>query len=345
MLLPGLLLLFFYLLICPAAALQSTRDGLLLWYHSVLPVLFPFMLLSGLLLKFNFLKHLPAFFAVPFQKLFGISQNGAFAVLTGFFCGFPMGAKITCDLHAEKKISAAEARFLYGFVNNLSPAFLISYLAADQLACPQYRGLFLFTILGAAALYGLLTSVSFRRGKAAAENRTDAGTDYATAGRHGAAEADASTDSAATGSRRAAEAHAAQRSVSDTFACIDGCIYSSVRSTVKLGVYITIFKIISDAFLSFAPLGNPLALLLGASIEVTGGIHLLADAPLSFHMKLILIDALCAFGGFSALAQTVSIAAFDKNALFYYIKSRVMITLLSIALTIISVLFLSLVRL
>lgn len=302
MLFPVLIFFFFYLLLFPGAALTSTRDGLLLWYHSVLPVLFPFMLLCGLLLKFDFLKKLPKVLTKPFRALLGVSECGAFAVAAGFLCGFPMGAKITSDLQREGKLGDGEARFLLGFVNNLSPVFILSYLASEQMGCPGYRGLFLASILGSAMLYGFFTSLRFRRENTVFPEPSASAADP----RQGAA---------------------------DTYAVIDGCICDTVENTVKLGVYITIFKIISDAVLHFLPLSHPILLFLGASVEVTGGIHLLAAAPLSPGLKFILVNSLCAFGGFSALAQTVSIASLKDETLFYYIKSRVMITLLCAALS------------
>lgn len=303
-------LIFFliYLLLYPQAALESTRSGLLLWYSSVLPVLFPFMLLCSLLLKFDCLKRLPDFLTRPFQIVFGVSTGGVFAIISGFLCGFPMGAKITSDLKREGKISREEARFLLGFVNNLSPAFIMSFLASEQMKCPRHKLLFLSNILGAAILYGAVTSVFYRQKKG--------GLSF---------------------SHTYTALHS--QSVADICNQIDLCIYDTVFNTVKLGGYITIFKIISDAVLRVIPLTHPLFLFLGASIEVTGGIHLLASSRLSFPVKYVLVNALCAFGGLSALAQTVSIASLGRDELFYYIKSRVAITLLSAALSIGSILF------
>lgn len=310
MLLPGLFIFFLYLLFFPENALESTRAGLLLWYHSVLPVLFPFMLVSSLLLKFGLMEHVPARLTRPFEKILGVSVHGAFAVLIGFLCGFPMGAKITSDLQAEGKISEREAHYLYGFVNNVSPAFLLSYVSVSQMGLPQYKLLFLMNILGTALLYGYVTSKNLRKGNSVSQPVVLHALDLA-----------------------------------GTYEIIDSCIYGAVLNTVKLGVYITVFKIISDAVLAVLPSGNPILLFLGASIEVTGGVHLLAVSQLSVHVKFVLVNALCAFGGLSALAQTVSIAGLKEKTLFYYIKSRVMITLLTIAFSIFSILFLRIFRL
>ena len=298
---------FLYLVFFPEYALESTRTGLLLWYHSVLPVLFPFMLLCTFLIRFRVLERMPEFLTRPLQKVFSISNYGSYAVIAGFLCGFPIGAKLSSDLYREGKIDKEEARLLYGFTNNLSPVFLISYAASEQMEMPEGKIFLLFHVLGAAFLYGAFTSIILKK-----RNR-----------------------------QKDCEGYAPifSQNTSDTYDLIDSCIYDTVQNMVKLGVYITVFKIISDGFFHLVPFHHPIILFLGSLIEVTGGIHMIAQSALAFPVKYILVCALCAFGGFSALAQTVSIASFDRSTFLYYIKSRVMITLLSILLSTVFILF------
>ena len=56
------------------------------------------MLISSLMLEGGGLRIIAGLFGKPLGKVFGTSQNGAFAVLCGFLCGYPMGAKVTADL-------------------------------------------------------------------------------------------------------------------------------------------------------------------------------------------------------------------------------------------------------
>lgn len=65
--------------------------------------------------------------------LLGTSYYGTFAVLTGFLCGYPMGAKTTSDLLNVNKISRSEASYLLSFCNNTSPAFILSYVVAQNM--------------------------------------------------------------------------------------------------------------------------------------------------------------------------------------------------------------------
>lgn len=301
-------LLFLYLLLFPEPARLGACDGLLLWYRSVLPVLFPFMLLSAAALRTGAMDALPAFFQKFIRNIFKCSRNGCFAVIIGFFCGFPMGAKITADLLAQKKINDQEAKHLLGFVNNVSPVFLTSFLAAQQLERPGLSICFLCSTLGAALLYGAWTAP-----------KSILPSDKADTSR----ETDAKNNSMYTASADA----------SDRFVWIDEVINDSVYSMVKLGVCIMVFSMIGSGIFYFWKNGGIPSLVLRSCIEVTGGIQLICSSALTLLQKYTALSALCAFGGLSALIQTIAVAKLSPQLVKYYIKSRVIITLLAVLLS------------
>ncbi|MCD7883964.1 MAG: hypothetical protein LUI87_09755 [Lachnospiraceae bacterium] len=292
---------FGYLLLFPQTALLWARDGLLLWYRQVLPVIFPFMFLSTLAVRTVKISDLPAILTRPLMKIFHCSAYGAFVILSGFLCGFPIGAFLTADLYRTGKISRREARLLLGFANNLSPGFILSYLSAQQMQLPQEGGWFLFQILGAALLKGWIDARKINHPTIKA------------------ADMDAKNGISAA--------------PSNLFALIDSCIYDAMSNVLRLGAYIMLFSILTGAVQKAVLLSNPVIRLLTSGIEVTTGIHMIAESGLSATAKYISVSALGAFGGLSALAQSAGIAGMDRNTFLYYIKSRVKITLLAIGLS------------
>ena len=67
----------------------------------------------------------------PFAVIFrfsGLSPEGIYVLLTGLFCGCPMGAKTCADFLTEKRISPGEARFLFALCNHPSPMFLTGFV-------------------------------------------------------------------------------------------------------------------------------------------------------------------------------------------------------------------------
>lgn len=81
--------LFIYLLFSPGEAVRASAKGVDLWFHTVLPALLPFIILSGILVRSGIL--LPIFRKADkiFRIFPGLSGAGVYALLLGIFCGFP----------------------------------------------------------------------------------------------------------------------------------------------------------------------------------------------------------------------------------------------------------------
>lgn len=319
---------FGYLLLCPREAAEAARSGLLLWYHSVIPVLLPFMLLCNLFLRCAGDGGLRGVPAAPLGRLFGCSAAGGFAVFAGFLCGFPMGAKVTSDLLHAGRIDRRESRHLYGFVNNLSPGFILSYLSVEQMGTPQLRFAFLATILGSAMLYGIVTSPDLRRVRRGRRSRAGGQRPFRSA---------AAGEIAHGASGSASGPESAGQTAMPFLAAVDESIYDAALGSVRLGALIMAFCILADAALRFLPVEQAPVLFGVACIEVTNGIRLIASSALPFELKYVLVNALGAFGGVSALAQTAGIAGFDAQDFLQYIKSRAIITLLSVLLSVFTI--------
>lgn len=106
------LLLFFCLLIFPARTFFYACEGVNLWFHTILPSLLPFLILTSLLLETGAARRISARAEVFFQTVFGLSPAGFYALFLGLFCGFPMGARITAQLYEAEEIDRNEACYL-----------------------------------------------------------------------------------------------------------------------------------------------------------------------------------------------------------------------------------------
>ena len=112
----------------PMETFHGATNGLLLWFQTLLPTLLPFMILSNLLIRTNCVFYISRAIRPLMQTLFHVSNDACYAVLIGFLCGYPMGAKVIADLHTSGRISRTEGQYLLSFCNNTSPMFIISYV-------------------------------------------------------------------------------------------------------------------------------------------------------------------------------------------------------------------------
>lgn len=120
------------------------------------------MVLSGIIIRMNltdsFVKIAKPFLA----PLFRINGNCLYAVITGFLCGFPMGAAVTSQLYERKRITKQEAEFLLAFCNNIGPVYFISF-ALPAAGIKENIMPYLFGMYGIPLLYGLLLRYTFYR--------------------------------------------------------------------------------------------------------------------------------------------------------------------------------------
>lgn len=135
---------------------QGCTLGLTLWYTSVLPSLLPFFILSGLLIRTGAFRFLNRIFSPVLTRIFPVSSDGSYAILMGYLCGFPMGAKVIAELVAHQHISREEGSYLMVFCNNVSPAFFVNYICIAKLGFTKVPPILFCVFYGVPLLYGYI---------------------------------------------------------------------------------------------------------------------------------------------------------------------------------------------
>lgn len=107
-------------------AIEYLKNGLGLCAKNVIPSLFPFMVLSELIVAFGAGDMISSVIGRPVGKIFGISGKGSTAFILGAVCGFPTGARTAVRLYDSGAISKRDCELLLTFTNNPSSAFVIN---------------------------------------------------------------------------------------------------------------------------------------------------------------------------------------------------------------------------
>ena len=135
--------------------LSSALIGLKLCGASIIPAVFPFMIISDLIVAYSPL-HKSGFLKRAFSTLFGISPAGITAFISGIICGFPLGVKAAVDLYRGGEITRDEAERLIGFSNNTGPAFLIAGIGASMRGSVRDGILIYVSMILSAIIVGIL---------------------------------------------------------------------------------------------------------------------------------------------------------------------------------------------
>ena len=139
--------MFFYFIAYPSKAFYASSNGILLWFNQILPTLLPFSILSNVLLAVCGAS------SQDTQRSFArITGWEWFVIACGMFFGFPIGSKLTADIYKSGAISAERARILCAFTNNMSPAFVSSFVCCNilkdsSLVVPMFLALYMPPLL------------------------------------------------------------------------------------------------------------------------------------------------------------------------------------------------------
>ena len=147
----GAALLFF-----PDVSAAAAREGVALCLQTVLPSLFPFFVLSSLLVQSDVPRLLSRAMAGVMYPLFGVSGAGASGLILGLLGGYPVGARTVAELYGRGEIAREEAEQLLAFCNNSGPGFFLGVCGTAVFGSAR-AGAYLYLIhVGAALVTGVL---------------------------------------------------------------------------------------------------------------------------------------------------------------------------------------------
>ena len=281
--------LLFFLLFHPKEALTGVKNGLGLWLNIMIPTLLPFLILTGALLKTGNIRKLLKPSAFFWKTFFGLSPAGAYVLILGLLCGYPMGAKLAHDLYIDQQISRREGEYLLTFSCNASPAFIISYLSGILLKNKISAVQMILTFLAADLFCMLFFRFVVYRGH--------------------------TVDSVCV--NKIKKETYQQDSIG---VILDVSIMDGFEAITRLGGYILLFSLILASISFYWPFHAQSCMLFTAPLELTTGLKQIASAPLPWKSRYLASMLLTSFGGFCVMAQTKSVLENSLSLIPYAIS-------------------------
>lgn len=275
-----------YFIINPKIAMEASLSGAKLFFYSVLPTMFPFMVICNMIINLDGIKLYSKILGPILCKPLGLSYPCSFALIASFLCGYPLGAKYTTDLYKKGAISHEEFVRLLNIASNIGPLFLIGAVGTSMLGNSTLGYLLLIPSYTSAIIIGILSKN--KKG----EKQSSLYKEY----------------------------HIKKSSSFNLGEVIKKSIEDASLNILILCGYVIMFSVIinmiktiliSTGSLNFIssffniPIDIIKGLFLG-SIEVTNGCNIIASSNLSVFIKLLLLSFLSSFGGISIIMQTSS---------------------------------------
>ncbi len=121
----GALLIIMLMACFPSQTLESSLRGVMIWWQVLFPALFPFLVISELMLGFGIVHFFGKLLDPLMRPLFRLPGIGSFVVAMGYVSGYPVGAKLTVQLWEQRLVNRAEGERLVAFTTTSDPVFLI----------------------------------------------------------------------------------------------------------------------------------------------------------------------------------------------------------------------------
>lgn len=292
------------------SCILAAIDGCKLWYKSILPTTFPFIVICNLLIYYDGISLYSKFLGPLICKPLGLSKNCSFPIIASILCGYPLGAKYCVDLYSTGHLDKEEYERLLNIASNVGPLFLIGSVGGTLLNNVSLGYILLFGNYLSIIFIGLITQKKRTYPKLNSPEHSkyeiiNFGTSIKNATQNGI----------------------------NTTLSIGGfiIIFSVIISLIKNNVYFygsfekleTIFNL---------PIGTLYSLFLG-SIEMTNGCSIVSTLSLPLAFKLSIISFLCSFSGLAVIAQVSSFVSETKVNYNKYIFFKVIQGIFSSALT------------
>ncbi len=272
-------------------AISSMSGGMRLCVSTVIPALFPFMVLSELLVSSGAAKLVARIFGGVFEGLFGIRREGCIAFLLGIVCGFPIGTKSAVSLYENGKISRSELEHLLTFCNGPSSAFLISAVGVSLFSSREFGVMLYCAEIISATVIGAVGRVFFSHKK-----RDD-------------------EETLARGVRSQEESAGLQSVVS--------AVTSSASSMLYVCSFVVFFSSVTgilSAYADAAGLPRAIKTALIGFFEITGGVA--AASSLPTYSACLCTAAIVGWSGLSVHFQLVSLCSDHKIAYRPYFLAK-----------------------
>ena len=238
-----------------------------IWITSLLPALFPFFIVSDILINYDVIKYFPKVIRNSIKYLFNVSDNGLVIILLSMLSGFPSNARNIKNMYLDKKITKEEGEHLLYFTHFSNPMFILGTipLILNSNKISKY-------ILISHYLANIIIGICLRK-----YNRVN----------------DSNTSN--------------YKEDKHNFGLVlTTSIRKSLDSVLGILGTLTVFLIISTLLINFFNLDNTSSLLIKSILELTSGLKELGSYNLLDKYLLIISSCILSFGGLSVHMQVIN---------------------------------------
>lgn len=275
-----------------------------IWSKNIFPSLFPFFVLSELLIYYGFVEFTGELFKPFMKKLFKIKGNAAFIFIMSIISGFPSNAKYAKKLYENGVLTEDEVNKILMFTHFSNPLFIIGTVSILFLNNYEIGFLILFVHYTTNILIGIIfRNISASNDK---ENKK-------------------------VSIKKAFNLmHQKRLNNKENFGTVlSVSIINSMNTLILILGVITTFLILTKLIDLHININNYNQSILNGLIEMTQGLKYVSILDIPLKLKATLSTMILSFGGLSVHVQILSILTGIRIRYSQYLTARIMHSLIS----------------
>ncbi len=292
---PLLLLTIILFFSFPSDIIASVTFSISIWKDNLIPSLFPFFMVSELLINYGFIELMGESLKGFMTKVFHLPGEASFVLIGSLISGFPSSSKYINELLINNQINEKQASYLLKFNHFSNPLFVIGTVGTLLLNNKEIGILILIVHI----LTNFIIAFIYRPKK---ENLIDEKSSFK------------------KGISKMYKKIANSTSFSEV---LSTSIFKTFKTLLLLLGIITTFLIVNALLIRIFNLSSYSSGIISGLIEMSGGVKNIALLDLDMPIKASIITFFISFGGFSVHMQVMSILADTNIKYFPYFIARI----------------------
>lgn len=298
-----LLFVVFEILTESESILNAVSFSFNIWKENVFPSLFPFFVLSELLINYGFIELVGEIFKPFMNKVFRVKGVGAFALIMSLISGFPSSAKYIKELYNKNLINQNEATKLLMFTHFSNPLFILGTISLLFLNNKEVGLL----ILICHYLGNFIIGIIFRNYYPSKEENKNISIKKVLT--------EISNDRVKS-NKKFGE-------------IITTALLNSINTLILILGVITMFLVITTIIDNNINLNSFHQSILNGFVEMTQGLKYVSLEEIPLKLKCILSTMIISFGGLSVHMQVISILSDTKINYLPFLTARIIHAIIS----------------
>lgn len=296
-------LIMFVLIFCMFQILTSSESIIStidfsfgVWKNNIFPSLFPFFVLSHILINYGFVELVGELFKPIMNKVFKLRGISAFVFIMSLVSGFPSNAKYVRELYLNGLINEYEGAKILTFTHFSNPLFILGTISIMFLNNKEIGLLILFCHYIGNIIVGLL----FRNYYVNVDN------------------------SSVSLKRSILEMHKKRISNNKSFgSIISEALVNGINTLLLIFGVVTFFLVVTTIIDNIISLPRYYQSILNGIFEMTQGLKYVSLLDIPLKIKGTLSVLFISFGGLSVHMQILSILSDTKIKYFPFLVARI----------------------